>query len=596
MAVSPQAGSAGALRMSVLSEGQLLADTVMIRQVQVRHGIGTIPEALIVVGDGEMATNQWPVADAAMFEPGSAITIKAGYGDDAEQVIFDGIVVRLGVRIGASDSSCLQIVCHDRAVAMTFDCDSTTYVDRTDGEIIEGLIGAHGLLADVDDTAFRHRALAQYQCSDWDFMLSRADANGLMVIADGGRISVRAPSAERSPVLAVSWGTDLFDFDADIDARSQVRGVKATAWDPAVQAIVAGTAAGPLFNTQGNLDSGWLADRLGRTSLALQGAAGSDEAALDAVAKAKLLRLELARIRGRMSFQGSALARVAGWINLSGVGARYSGDVFISSVTHEIADGNWITRAEFGLPESRGGQGSDVVRPSAPGWLPGVAGLQIGIVMKLEDDPMGEHRVKVEIPLLEAEEKGVWARLLHHHASRGFGSFHVPEVGDEVVVGYFNDDPSSPVVLGSLYSSRNAPPYAMEARNGIKAIVTRSKTRIEIDDDNAVVTIGTPSGNRVVIGDKDAAIELADQNGNRVTLDASGISFDSAKDIRLSAKGTITAHAVQGIDLSTAGDMSAAGLNVTVEAQASMRCQGGSTAELSSAAQTVVRGAIVMIN
>ena len=52
--------------------------------------------------------------------------------------------------------------------------------------------------------------------------------------------------------------------------------------------------------------------------------------------------------QGRIAFQGSGLAHPGASISLAGVGARLSGDVFVTAVEHEIADGDWITRAEFG--------------------------------------------------------------------------------------------------------------------------------------------------------------------------------------------------------------------------------------------------------
>ena len=38
-----------------------------------------------------------------------------------------------------------------------------------------------------------HRELAQHFCSDWDFMLARAEANGQLVIATDGSLAVKAP-------------------------------------------------------------------------------------------------------------------------------------------------------------------------------------------------------------------------------------------------------------------------------------------------------------------------------------------------------------------------------------------------------------------
>lgn len=590
-----QVGGDGPVRVTVMSDGQAIADTIEVIQIQVCHAIGTIPTAQIVLTDGDMASGAWPVADASTFMPGTTISIKAGYGSD-EEVIFEGIVVKLGTRIDGNNMSRLNVSCQDRAVKMTLGRNSANHIDKSDADIINSLIDAHGLVPDVDATTPVFRELVQYYCSDWDFMMSRAEANALMVIVDSGKISVKAPTIDASPILELSWGVDLMDFEAEMDARSQIGTVHATAWDPKSQAIVQSSATSLSLNAQGNLDSSALADALDRTEIGLRSATMIDADALAVWAKAQQVKAGLARIRGQMKFQGTARAKVGDLIKLSGVGARYDGDVFVGRLTHQIADGNWTTEAEFGLPANWFTERPDVIAPPASGWLPGAAGLQVGIVMKLDGDPAGEHRVQVDIPVLQTETKGVWARLLQSHASQEFGAFHVPEIGDEVVIGYFNDDPSNPIILGSLYSSNRPPPYALEAENHIKAIVTRSKARIEIDDKDVTVTVRTPAENMVVISDKDQSILLQDQHGNSVKLDANGIRFDSNRDIVMSAAGSISAKAGQGIALSASGDLTARGLNVTAEAQAAFVGKGAASAELSASGQTVVRGAVVMIN
>jgi len=265
-------------------------------------------------------------------------------------------------------------------------------------------------------------------------------------------------------------------------------------------------------------------------------------------------------------------------------------------VTHEIGDGDWVTEVQFGLSPQWFTEQSDVTAPRAAGLLPAVEGLQTGVVMKLDGDPDSEQRIQVSVPVMQAETEGVWARLLQFHGSNGFGAFFLPEVGDEVVLGYFNNDPSHPVILGSLYSSKQVPPYALAAENNTKAIVTRCKSKIEFDEDKKVITITTPGNNKIVISDDGKSILLQDQNNNKVELNPSGITLDSPKDIKLTAKGGITLDAVNAISFTSKADVKSAGLNISNEAQVGFTAKGNASAELSAAGQTVVKGAMVMIN
>ena len=218
------------------------------------------------------------------------------------------------------------------------------------------------------------------------------------------------------------------------------------------------------------------------------------------------------------------------------------------------------------------------------------------MVKKLDADPEGQFKIQVSVPVLQAEADGVWARLASFYGSNGIGAFFIPEIGDEVVLGYFNDDPSHPVILGSLYSGKQKMPYELTADNFTKAVVTRSKLKLEFDDDKKIITLTTPGNNKIVISDDQKSILLQDQNSNKIELSSSGIVLDSPKDIKISAKGKVIIDAVNNIELTAQADIKNQGLNINHQANAGFSAKGNVTAELSASGQTTVRGAVVMIN
>lgn len=595
-AVSPLDDAEGVVTLKLSADGVALDETVQVISVSVRRAVNSVPSARIELVDGDMPGRRFPLSDADHFKPGVLLAVKAGYGN-SEALLFEGLVVRHGVQVRGDNEARLIVECRDKAVLMTVGRRNANFIEQTDSAIIQTLAGAHGLAIEVDATELTHGELVQHYCSDWDFMLSRADVNGLLVIATDGKLAVKAPLADAAPALEVGYGRELIEFHADLDARTQYASAQAFSWDMKTQAALEGTESKPAtLPAQGDLDSATLAKVIGLASLRLQSGAPQPQAALTQWAKAQQLKAGLARLRGRMRFQGSALATVGGLIELTGVGTRFSGKVLVTGLRHEIADGNWITEAQFGLSPEWFVERPDVLAPPGAGLLPGVHGLQVGIVMKLDGDPAGEQRIQVKLPVLQAATEGVWARLMQLHASNAFGTFFLPEVGDEVVLGYFADDPSHPVVLGSVYSSKQVTPYALEAPNDIKAIVTRCLSKLEFNEADKVITLTTPGNNRIVLSDKDKSILLQDQNGNKVELAPGGITLDSPKNIQVTAKGTITLDAVGAVTISSKADVKASGLNVGCEAQVGFTAKGNASAELSAAGQTVVKGALVMIN
>lgn len=596
MAESPKIAGESLVWLSIFSDGTKIADTYGVIAVTVKKKVNKIALARIVLQDGDMPNGDFPISNTDDFKPGVEIKISAGYMEE-EETIFQGIVVKHGISITRNNASRLIVECRDKAAKMTVGRKNANYVDVKDSDMITELIsGYSGLSADVEETKTQYKELVQYYCTDWDYMLCRAEVNGLLVIVEDGTIAVKAPKTNSSPSLKVTYGHDLMEFQGEIDARTQLAAVKGVAWDPKTQAVTEQDGSKPTLNEQGDLGPDDLAKVVELQSYKLQTAVPVDKTGLKAWADAQMLKAGLARIRGTMKFQGSAKAKPGELIELNGVGNRFTGNVFVGSVVHEISGGNWTTEVEFGLAPEWLAERTDIVAPPASGFLPGVEGLQVGVVKKLDQDPEGEHKIQVAVPVLQAETEGVWARLAKFYASEGIGAFFVPEIGDEVVLGYFNNDPAHPVVLGSLYSSKRKPPYSLTADNFTKAIVTKSELKVEFDDDKKVITIVTPGGNKIVISDDDTSILLADQNNNTVKLGSDGIALDSPKDITITAKGKVSVDAAGGLELNSKADIKITGMNVNNEAKVGFVAKGSASAELSASGQTTVKGAMVMIN
>lgn len=594
MPKSPLEGSEGPVRVVIESDGKPLPDSAALVSLTVRRAVNKVPSATLVFSDGDIPQGTFPLSDSAHLKPGAEITVKAGYGDD-EAVIFCGIVVKHGLQIRGDNDSRLVIGCRDKAVKMTVGRRSARYEELADADILKALVSRHGLAASISDATLHHAQLVQHYCTDWDFLLARAEANGCLAMVNDGEVRVAKPSTSGAATLKVTYGADLIEFEAELDARHQYSEVRAKAWDAKTQALLESTPAGPArLNPQGNLDSNALSKVLDVGTVSLQTGAALPKPALDGWAKAQQMKSGLSRLRGRMKFQGSALATVGGRIDLAGVGERFSGVVLATGLVHEIREGAWTTEVEFGTPVEWFTERPDVVAPPAAGWMPGIEGLHVGVVLKLDADPAGEHRVQVKLPAAGVES--VWARLMQFSASNAFGAFFVPEVGDEVLLGFLSSDPANPVVLGSLYSSKRPPAQALTAENHVKSIVTRCKARLEFNDEDRVITVSTPGNNTVVLSDKDKLIVLTDQNGNKVSLGQAGITLESPKDIKIDAKGALAISSAGALTLSAKADVKVEGLNVSCEAQVGLTAKGSASAELSAAGQTTVKGAMVMIN
>lgn len=564
--------------LTIQVNGSDLPGTVPVLGASVLHQVNRIPYARLRVGDGDPSASDFPLSSGELFVPGNEVTILAGYHGETKP-LFRGVVTRQRAVVRRS-SSWLEVDCRHPAFKMTLTRRNRHFEDATDGDAVETLLSEYALTADLAPTEVTHPELSQYQATDWDFVVSRLEASGQLCVVEDDAVRSVIPSLEAPPAAEILYGATLLELDVELDSRAQSGVVRARAWDPGSQEMREAEAVEPTWDGNGNLSVDDLVGATGREEDVLWHGGHLSADALQAWANGSLLRARLAASRGRARFQGLPDLRPGQVLQLSGVSDRFNGAVFVTAVRHEFGDNDWVTDAEFGLPRQPHAERFAVSNLPAAGLVPAVSGLQVGVVTQLADDPAGEHRVRVRIPAADMEEQGVWARVACLDAGKQRGTFFRPEVDDEVVLGFFHDDPAQPVVLGMLHSSAHAPPIAATEDNHQKAYVSRSGVTLLFDDEDKRVSLETPDGNRLELTDADGGIVLEDKNGNKLTLDGNGITIESAKDLVLKAKG----------------DVKAEGLKLELKASIGFKAEGSASVELSSSGTTTVKGSLVQIN
>lgn len=570
----------GVVTITILVDGEEIPSTVRVYSFDIWHELNRIPRAKIAVLDGSASEETFQVSEEDWFVPGNEIEIQVGYQSD-EETVFKGIVTGQSIKVRSNGSSLLLIDCADPAVKMTTVPRSKYFYEVTESDVFEEIIGKYsGLSPDVEATAYTHKELLQFQSSDWDFILSRVDVNGMFCIADSGTITIQSPDFGQDPVAVVTYGSNLLEIDAEIDGTNQFGAVKGFSWDYSLSETseVDGSSLSPV--TPGNLSSGDLSDTFGNSEWALRAGAKISNEVLQKWADSKLMKHELAKVRGRAKIRGLNGVRPGTVITLDGVGDRFNGNAFVSGVKHQFYKGEWVMDVQFGLSPEWFSEQYKISEIPAGGMLPSVSGLQIGLVTQIENDPDGDERILVRLPMVDTEEQGVWARLATFGAGDSRGFVFRPEIDDEVVVGFIHGDPNQPIILGSLHSSAKPSPITASDDNHEKGLVSRGEVKIILNDDDPSVLIEMPSGKKISVNDADGEILLSDENGNKVLIDSDGITLDSPSDITLKATGDLNLEAT----------------NINLKANAGFKAEGSASAEISSSGSTAVKGSIVQIN
>lgn len=525
---------------TILIDGQPLAASFALLGIDVSRVVNRIPIAMLTLQTLGSVSEEAPLLAGGPFAPGAEVEIKLRGADGDEVSVFKGVVTALAVhtRDGAPT---LEVTIKDKAIGLAGPRRSRVWADMTDADVISAIVSAAGLvIGDAPNTRPAHKALVQYEATDWDFILCRAEANGLVVTVRDGTLSLAKMDPSAAAAQSFTLGLDAIgDIHFELDATAPMPSLTSLVWDPDQLAAAAPADADILSLPQGGIGGDGVGEALGFGPAHLTHMVPLPQAEARTWAASRMARARLALIRGRLSIPGLPDADVMQVATLAGFGDRFNGSALITGVRHRLDARGFSTDLQFGLPAEPVGRLPGIADMAAGGLLPPIAGVQTGTVVD-SGDPDQHGRVKVSVPAIATDSTAsLWARVACPDAGPQHGFCFLPEVGDEVLVAFLDRDPRYPVVLGRLHGSKNPPPDGFTDTKQ-KAIITTRDVRIVFSEaDKPAVTISTPGGRTVTLDDDGKSITLSDKDKNTITLDANGITIDSGKDLTLKAAGAV---------------------------------------------------------
>jgi Rhs element Vgr protein len=589
--------NAGRMLAATLKVGGKAFDSDAIVSIETWSEANRIPRARIVIYDGAADSGAFPLGDSKTFVPGTKLVVEAGYGSGAA-TIHSGRIVRHAIRIVPGMAAQLIVESADPLINMTLGRHDVVTPKTCDHALIAKLIADNdGEVGENEAGSDPIEALVQYHATDWDLLLLRAEANGCVVLVEAAKVDIVSPTKAKEPVLTATYGDSIIALEATADATVEIsdKAVKSRSWSYTAQTLSEGAASGAEIVAPGNFTTDQLARVFAVDPVIQQSGAFLSETQLGAWSTARAMRAHLARVRGSARFQGTAAVKPGCFIALGGVGERFNGKAFVSAVHHSISGGSWTTSVDFGMdPDRFASRNRDLTDPPAAGLVPPIRGLHTGQVKQVAPDPNGDLRVLVTLPLLATEE-GVWARLGQFYASSGFGAAFFPEVGDEVVLGFMDEDPANPVILASVYSAKRPPQAPPNDANDIKALVTRSKIEINFDDKDVVLKISTPKSS-ILLDDKAEIVKIADSSGNSIEMAKDKVDIVSGSALNLKSAQDMTISCGASLTISAAAKMSLNAPELAAKADAKLSLASGGMGELKAGAVLTISGPLVKIN
>ena len=446
---------------------------------------------------------------------GKSIVVKA-----ANKPIFVGVVTNVQLHREGSDFGCIIVSGYSATYRMETAHSCFSWNDTTIGNVVKKLCAEAKVQLELNP-AFKETKdfICQYEESDFDFIRRLAHQYQEWMYFDGTKLIFGKPRKLADPIR-LEYGTTLSSLDIGLQtlARSEQVFSYHSGADREMQRMTPNLAyghdklAGEAFRASlGMFSKPARQHALPRISneTELDNYTGRKQAA--ETAKTHYITAEsqvpTLRVGSVVSLYSSFLERVG---NLS---EESLGDFIIIEITHEVSQGSYYKNRFKAIPATIKAMPSPKVR------MP-LAETQMATVLS-NADPQGKGRVRVRMNWQTDGMQTGWVRVMTPDggsssdvkSNRGF--VFIPEVGDQVLLGFRHGDPARPYVMGSLFNGTTG--GGGGSNNSIKSLKTRSGISVILNDDNKSLAIKDAGGSSIWL----------DGNGNIQITAPHSINFTS---------------------------------------------------------------------
>lgn len=519
-----------------------------LRLVQVEESV-QLPDTFALHFDDP----HFELFDEDRFKLGTRIEI-AFRAESDPVVVTSGEVTAIAVEPGVSGRHELVVTGLDLTHRMARGGKSRAFTNMTDADIARRIAGEYGLDVEIDGTSEVRQHTMQHGETDYAFLRRIASRLGYDFWITEQKFHFKQKPAGRRQPPVLTWGENLHDFKVRFASSEVCDEIVVTAWDPVDKRTITGRATAPDPGSDApavqemasavRRNFGHVTRRAGQFPAASQSEA-------DARAEALLLKASGGQVVLRGEAMGNPWLGAGGDVRLERVGRRLAGRYRVTSVQHTYGtERPYVTRFVCGGKEADGlvdllGGGGVAARQENRAW----GSLVIGVVTN-NDDKDGQGRVKVKFPTL-SDDESAWARVTGAGGGSKRGVLWLPEVGDEVLVGFENDDKARPIVLGGLWGRKDGPPEDKVTQDGkVKQRILASRK------DHRLVMIDDPvSAVELKLGDSGCLLHL-EQSESKLTGERKLIV--TAEQIEIKASNKLTLQAQQ-IDVTATGALTVSG-------------------------------------
>jgi uncharacterized protein involved in type VI secretion and phage assembly len=544
---------------SIKVAGQRLdpEDMNHVEKIEVRNFVGLPDMATIRMADPEGRH----ITDPPFFI-GDEIEIMLGDIEASNpSAVFTGEVVTFEPEFTTAAAT-ISVRAYDKSHRLHRNRRSATFQDMTLSDVVKKVVGENGLqTGTIDSTATVHPFLQQSMESDLDFINRLAALENCEFGFSEGKAFLQTSRNGGGTVPTLSWRENVKSFKPRMSAAQQHDKVKVSSYDPVSRAAVVGEATTPGRLPRPAQEVRDKASAFGSSELLVSDRVANTADEARTIAQSTLDKLAGGSFEAEGTMEGNPAVKAGGKLKLEGFG-RFDGEHDLSSVTHVYGHGDFRTR--FNISGRNPRTLTDVMRPKAErDWT---SGLVIGLVTNIQD-PESLGRVRVQFPTLGDSIEGIWARVALPGAGPDAGLSFMPQIDDEVVVGFEHGDTRRPVVLGSLHNSVDKPHANMRGQQDGGSLVIYGRQDAEIDLQKQLVIHAKDAMTVKIDGGSNGQGDYKQENAGAFELKA-------GTTMKIESTGELTIKSSAGITIDSAGSLKLKGTTVDIEASATVGIKG----------------------
>ena len=467
---------------------------------------------------------------------GKDIIVKA-----ASKPFFCGIVTNIELHRDGSDFGCIQVSGYSSTYRMETAPSCYSWNDRSIGDVVKSLC-SDGKVQLTLNAAHKKQLdyICQYEESDFDFVRRLALQYQEWMYYDGLKLVFGKPRRLPDPIK-MEFGTSLSSLNIGLQTLARPEQVftfhsganremdrktpdKAYGHDRmAGDAFRAALPSYPKAARQYSIQRVSSIDDLENYVLLKQAAETAETHYV--TAESQDPRLHVGSV---ISLYSSFLKGVG---NLS---QESLGDFIIIEMTHEVSESCYYKNRFKAIP------GTVMSLPNPKVEMP-LAETQMATVLS-NADPHGAGRVQVRMNWQTDNMRTSWVRVMTPDgggskdvkSNRGF--VFIPEVGDQVLLGFRHGDPARPYVMGSLFNGTTG--KGGFDSNHKKSLTTRSGSTVTFDDTAHTILLQTTRANKIFIDELNGTITIS--SAEEVNVNTKNVNINASENMNVNVGKNFT--------------------------------------------------------